>query len=249
MKKILILLMLLIGLPAFSAPIKTIHFATEATYPPFEYIDGSGQIKGFDIDIAKALCQQIKAECTFTHQAFSSLIPSLKIGKFDALISALGITAERRKQVFFTEPYYEPSASFVAALKKHYQLADIMGKTVGVQQSSTFESYLREKYNHHITIKSYVSIQDAFLDLISERVDIVIADTPIAQAWLNEKNNKEQYSIISKPIIDAQYFGLGYGIAVRQDNRELLNTLNQALTEIKKNGQYKKITDQYFGLK
>src|SRR5690606_17599012 len=93
---------------------QTIKFAMEATYPPFEYVDASGNIKGFDVDIANALCQQLKAQCEFSNQPFNSLIPSLQLGKFDAIISALGITTERAKQVSFTNPYYQPSGSFVA---------------------------------------------------------------------------------------------------------------------------------------
>lgn len=228
-----------------AAEIKTIRFAAEATYPPFEFIDESGKMKGFDIDIANALCQAIKAECTFSNQSFNSLIPSLKIGKFDAVISALGITKEREKQVAFTQSYYEPSGSFVALTAKHYALKDMEGKTIGAQQSSTFEKYLQDKYGDKVKIKSYASIQDAFLDLISARVEVVLADTPIAQVWL--KQNSAKYSIVEKPILDREYFGTGYGIAVKQDNVDLLKALNAALAAIKANGTYDKITKEYFG--
>jgi arginine transport system substrate-binding protein len=227
-------------------PPKTIRFATEATYPPFEFVDESGTIKGFDIDIANALCQQMKADCTFSVQSFNSLIPSLKLGKFDALIAALGITPQRKNEVAFTDSYYEPSASFVAPVSKNYTLQSIIGKTVGVQSGSTFEKYLRDKYDHKIKIKLYPSIQDAFLDLSAGRVDIVLADTPIAQTWIKQ-NISNAYMILDKPIIDHDYFGSGYGIAVRKDNIELLNSLNKALAEIKANGTYNTIAKKYFG--
>lgn len=245
MKKIIMIVALICSSLLNAAPIKTIRFATEATYPPFEYIDETGKIKGFDIDIANALCHEIKAECSFSNQPFNSLIPSLKIGKFDALISALGITAERQKQVSFTQSYYEPSGSFVAKTDKHYTLAGLSGKTIGVQQSSTFEKYLQDKYGSKISLKTYASIQEAFLDLVSGRVDLVLADTPISQAWL--KQNQTQFSIVEKPIVDKEYFGAGYGIAVDQSSTELLNALNSALATIKKNGVYEKISREYFG--
>lgn len=238
-------LMILMSSIVNAEPIKTIRFATEATYPPFEFVDETGKIKGFDIDIANALCQEIKAECTFTTQPFNSLIPSLKIGKFDALISALGVTPERQQQVAFTHAYYEPSGSFVAPIAKHYTLAELPGKVIGVQQSSTFEKYLRETYNQKIKIKTYASIQEAFLDLMSGRVDVVLADTPIAQSWLQK--NSTEYAIVEKPFTNKTYFGAGYGIAVKKDAVDLLNALNAALDKIKANGTYNKITDQYFG--
>lgn len=247
MKKIIITLLNLLFIQfALAGPIKTIHFATEATYPPFEFIDETGQMKGFDIDIASAICQQIKAECTFTNQTFDSLIPSLKIGKYDAVISALGITADREKQVDFTQSYYEPSGSFVALKNKHYTLQSLGGKTIGVQTGSTFEKYLHDKYGSTITVKTYASAQDSFLDLASERLDLVMVDTPIAETWLKLDNNIQKYMIVEKPIIDHDYFGSGYGIAVNKNNTELLQALNQGLAEIKKNGTYNKIVKTYF---
>ncbi len=249
MKKIIIML----GTLAFfccqvliAAPNKTLHFGTEATYPPFEYTDEAGVIKGFDIEIAKALCKQMNAECTFSNQSFNSLIPSLQLGKFDALIAALGITPERQKEISFTNSYYQPSASFVGPIAKHYSTTNLVGKVIGVQQGSTFEKYLKEKYAKEVTVKSYASIQDAFLDLVSERIDLVLADTTIAQIWLKQVNNKK-FAIIDQSIIDHEYFGTGYGIAVRKDNTELLTAFNKALTEIKKNGEYDKILKDYMG--
>lgn len=250
MKKIKVIfaaLCLMIGTSIFAASPTVIKFAMEATYPPFEYVDGSGQIKGFDVDLANALCKQMNAQCTFSNQPFNSLIPSLQLGKFDALASGLGITAERQKQVAFTDSYYQPTGSFVAQTDKHYKLTDMTGKTIGAQIGSTFETYLQKKYGSNVTIKTYASIQEAFLDLNSGRVDAVLADTPIAQAWLKQDGNSKDYAIVEKPVVDAEYFGTGYGIAVRKDNTALLNALNKALAAIKANGTYAKITKEYFG--
>ena len=231
----------------FAEQIGQIKFATEATYPPFEYVDADGKIKGFDIDIANALCNEIKAHCIFSNQAFNSLIPSLRIGKFDAVISALGITAERKRKVAFTNSYYQPSGAFVGRVSKKYMIKDMLDKKIGVQQSSTFETYLQDKYGSKVSLKTYASIQDAFLDLTAGRVDAVMADTPIAQIWLKENNHGQQYEIIEKPIMDINYFGSGFGIAVKQDDVKLLDALNKALATIQTNGTYQKIKSQYFG--
>lgn len=242
-----ILIILLLNCTLHAAPIKIIRFGTEATYPPFEYIDESGQIKGFDIDIANALCEQIKAQCTFSNQSFSSLIPSLQLGKYDALIAAIGITEERKKQVAFTDSYYEPSASFIAPLAKKYKISDVVGKTIGVQEGTTFDKYLREQYANKVTVKPYASIQDALLDLVAGRVDLVLGDMPIILIWLKQNENSKHFGVVNAPIVDRQYFGVGAGIAVRKNEKELLTALNQALAKIKADGTYKKILKKYFG--
>ncbi|MBV9576481.1 MAG: transporter substrate-binding domain-containing protein [Gammaproteobacteria bacterium] len=237
---------LFISMNLMAAPVKTLKFAMEATYAPFEYIDESGSVSGYDVDIAKAICHELQADCVFSNQTFSGLIPSLQTGKYDALISALGITTERQKQVAFTHSYYEPSGSFVAAIVKHYTLSALLGKTIGVQIGSTYEKYLQATYGNKITIKTYASIQDAFLDLSADRINVVLADTPIVQAWLKQTENAKQYALITKPIVNPNYFGAGYGIAVRKDNIALLQDLNNALAKIKANGVYANITKKYF---
>ncbi len=113
MKK-LVLAALLASFTFGASAAEKINFGISATYPPFESIGANNEIVGFDIDLAKALCKQMQAECTFTNHAFDSLIPSLKFRKYDAVISGMDITPERSKQVSFTTPYYENSAVVIA---------------------------------------------------------------------------------------------------------------------------------------
>lgn len=251
MKKIILafsfIFLSIINCSALADTTKTITFATEATYPPFEYIAVSGKIKGFDIDIAQALCQQMQATCEFKNQPFDSLIPSLKLGKFDAIIGALAITDARKQQVNFTTPYYKPSASFAAETSRSFPLtqAGMKGKIIGVQGGSTFEQYLKKNYAHTVQIKTYASIQDAFLDLGAARTDAVLGDTPTIDDWVKE-HGKNKFTLLGKPIFDDQYFGSGYGIAVSKDNAQLLDALNKAFVKIKANGTYNNIIKKYF---
>ena len=105
---------MLAGITFNATAAETIRFAASATYPPFESLDANNQIVGFDIDLANALCKQMQAQCTFTNQAFDSLIAALKFKKYDAVISGMDITPERSKQVAFTQPYYANSAIVIA---------------------------------------------------------------------------------------------------------------------------------------
>lgn len=228
---------------AYAAIPSPIRFAMEATYPPFEYIEPTGEIRGFDVDLAKALCKEIKVECVFSNQPWDSLIPSLKLGKFDALISAMAITDARKKQVDFTNSYLQASASFVGLANKSLSLTPegLAGKTIGVQGGTVFEPYLKDTYKNKIKVKIYANAQDAFLDLNAKRIDLFLGDTPIILDWLNKRDVNHQYSIIGEPLTDTKSFGEGYAIAIRKGNPEFLQALNKALETIKHNGVYESI--------
>ncbi len=250
MKKCVALVSLLLFFNSvFAAPLPTvIKFATEATYPPFVYMDASEKMQGFDADIVRAVCAQMHATCTLSNQPWDSLIPSLTLGKFDALFGGMAITQEREKEVDFTEPYYTNTVSVIADQSEHLNLteATLKGKTIGVQGGTTFDAYLQDKYGKIITINRYPSIQDALMDLASGRVDAVMGDSPSLQQWL-QQNGYTQYTVVGEPIDNPQYFGKGNGIAVRKGDAALLNALNKALNEIKANGTYQKIVNKYFG--
>ncbi len=219
-----------------------IRFASSATYPPFESLDANNQIVGFDMDLAKALCKQMQAECTFTNQAFDSLIPALKFRKYDAVISGMDITPERSKQVTFTNPYYANSALVVAKKGAYTSFDELKGKRIGMENGTTHQKYLQEKHPEVKTV-AYDSYQTAIIDLKSGRLDGVFGDTAVVNEWL--KTNP-QLGPATEKVTDPQYFGTGLGIAVRPDNKALLEKLNNALAAIKADGTYQKISDQWF---
>jgi arginine transport system substrate-binding protein len=219
-----------------------INFGSSATYPPFESLDANNQIVGFDIDLAKALCKQMQAECTFTNHAFDSLIPSLKFRKYDAVISGMDITPERSKQVSFTAPYYANSAVVIAKKGAFKSFDELKGKRIGMENGTTHQKYLQDKHPEIKTV-SYDSYQNAIIDLKNGRIDGVFGDTAVVNEWL--KTNP-QLGTVGEHVTDAQYFGTGLGIAVRPDNQALLAKLNTALAAIKADGTYQKISEQWF---
>ena len=240
-----------LGLSISSAPSSaqaadSIRFATEATYPPFEFIGDNNELQGFDIDLANAICEQLKAECSFSNQPFDSLIPSLKFRRFDAIISGMDITPARLKQVDFSQPYYENSATFVAATSQGLSSVDsLKGKTVGVQNGSTHQTYIIDKLESQgVKVRPYDSFQNAFLDMTNGRIDSVFSDTAVANEWLSQRGN-DKYAAVGEAVRDADYFGVGYGIAIRQDD-PLKSQLDTALNTLKTNGTYQTIYDKYF---
>ncbi|EOX4390405.1 transporter substrate-binding domain-containing protein [Vibrio cholerae] len=242
MKKIL--LASLIGLVSASAAAQQeIKFVMEATYAPFEYMDESNQIQGFDVDLANALCKQLEAKCSFHNQAFDSLIPALKFKRYDAAISAMDITEARLEQVNFSNPYYDNSAAFVSLAGKVADQATLKGKRVGVQNGSTHQSFLLEQLSDVVAVP-YSSYQDAFIDMKNGRIDSVFGDTAVVAEWF-KGDNKLEY--VGERVTNPQYFGNGFGIAVNKDNQALLDQLNAALEAVKENGEYAAIFNKYFG--
>ncbi|BES84595.1 arginine/ornithine ABC transporter substrate-binding protein [Pectobacterium araliae] len=241
MKK-LVLATLLAGITVSATAADTIRFASSATYPPFESLDASNEIVGFDMDLAKALCKQMQATCTFTNQAFDSLIPALKFRRYDAVISGMDITPERSKQVAFTQPYYANSAVVIAQKGKFSDFAAMKGKRIGMENGTTHQKYMHDKHPEVQTV-SYDSYQNAVLDLKNGRIDGVFGDTAVVNEWI--KTNPE-LATVGEHVTDAEYFGTGLGIAVRPDDKALLEKLNKALDAIKADGTYKTINDKWF---
>ncbi|MDR3432385.1 MAG: arginine ABC transporter substrate-binding protein [Rouxiella aceris] len=241
MKKLLIAAVLA-GVSLSAGAAETIRFATEASYPPFEFVDASNKIQGFDIDLANAMCKEMQATCTFTNQAFDSLIPSLKFRRFDAVISGMDITADRLKQVSFTNAYYDNSAIFIAQKGKFTDIASLKGKRVGMQNGTTHQKFLMEKHPE-ITAVPYDSYQNAVLDLKNGRLDAVFGDTAVVNEWLKQNKN---LAAVGDKITDQSYFGTGLGVAVRQDNSALLGKMNDALAKVRQDGTYKTLYTKWF---
>ncbi|MGD8164325.1 arginine ABC transporter substrate-binding protein [Pantoea sp. FN0307] len=241
MKKI-VLAALLAGISLSASAAETIRFATEASYPPFEFVDSNNKIMGFDVDLANALCKEMNATCTFTNQAFDSLIPSLKFRRFDAVMAGMDITPEREKQVLFSKPYYDNSALFIAQKDKVTDVAALKGKRVGVQNGTTHQKYLMDKHSE-ITTVPYDSYQNAILDLKNGRIHAVFGDTAVVNEWLKQNQN---LTAVGEKVTDKAYFGTGLGIAVRQGNSALQQKFNAALDKVKADGTYQTIYSKWF---
>ncbi|OOS01721.1 arginine ABC transporter substrate-binding protein [Canicola haemoglobinophilus] len=238
MKKLLLATML--ASAAISANAQNITFAMEPSYPPFESTNEKGEIIGFDVDVANAICKEIQANCSFKAQAFDALIPSLIKGRggFDAAISAIDITEARAKQVAFSDAYYESSASFIA-LKDKADLAT--AKNVGVQNGTTYQQYINAEAKQYAS-KSYASLQDAILDLKNGRIDIIFGDTDVLRDMLGKT---PEATFVGEKVTDKRYFNNGLGIAVNKKNTALVEQLNKGISAIKANGEYQKIYDKW----
>lgn len=221
-----------------------VKFVTNAAYAPFEFVDENNEMQGFDLELAKAICDEQALNCSFHNQAFDSLIPSLKFRRYHAAIAAMDITPERAKQVDFSDIYYENSAVFVTPEDKFDSLDDIAKETVGVQNGTSHQKYIQDQLEADgMTARPYQSVQDALLDMSNGRLDVVFADTAVVGDWLDKNDG---YAVLGERVTDDDYFGTGFGIAVTKGNKELLEQLNKGLAAVKTNGRYETIYQKYF---
>ncbi|WP_028238321.1 ABC transporter substrate-binding protein [Stutzerimonas azotifigens] len=220
-----------------------LRIGTEGAYPPFNLIDASGKVVGFDLDIAHALCAKMQTECEVVTSDWDGIIPALNAKKFDFIIASMSITEERQQAVDFTEPYYTNKLQFVAPKSVDFKTdeASLKGKSIGAQRATIAGTWLEDNLGDTVDIKLYDTQENAYLDLASGRVDAILADTFVQWEWLKSETGKD-FEFKGDPVFDNDKIG----IAVRKGDDELRNNLNKALEEIIADGTYKQINDKYF---
>jgi len=226
---------------------KKIRVAVEGAYPPFSEVGTDGRMTGFDIDIASALCADLKAQCTLVKQDFDGMIAGLDARKFDAVIASMSITEERKRSVAFTDKYYATPARLVA--RKGTALvataAGLKGKRIGVQRSTTHDRFATDTFKDSEIVR-YTGEDQVFLDLQSGRVDAVLADSVAIASGLLKRPAGKDFAFVGPTFDDPKYFGTGAGIAVRKGDGELKAKLDRAIKDIRASGEYAKIQARYF---
>lgn len=224
-----------------SAEGETIRIATEGAYPPFNYTNNDGSLGGFDVDVANALCEEMKVDCEIVAQDWDGIIPGLLANKYDAIIAGMSITPERSETVDFTDPYFSNTMVWLAKKDGTFSPNDITDKDLGSQRSTTLGEYLLENFDgkEGNKVNLYDTYENAYLDLKSGRVDAVLAEKVSAADWLPEN---PEYAVIGDEIDNDHHLG----IAVRKGN-DLKADFNAALETIRDNGELAKIEESNFG--
>lgn len=211
---------------------------------PFVYQDTNGEIKGFDVDIAKALCEDIDMECVFVTTDWDGLIPSLNSRKIDAIVSSMSITDDREKVVDFTRPYYKSPSQLMV---KEGFTGLSTGDRVGVLRGSTDEAYANDVFRPRgVVVVSYGNQNEAFLDMKAERLVAVLGPSIELHAGLIDTPDGKGYILFGPMLDDPKYYGPGIGIAVRENDTKLTTDLNDAINRIHDSGEWQSISDKYF---
>lgn len=219
-----------------------LKIGTEGAYPPFNMIEPSGKVVGFDIDIAQAVCAKMKVECEVVTTDWDGIIPALNAKKFDFIAASMSITDERKQAVDFTDRYYTNKLQFIAPKKVDFKTdkSSLKGKVIGAQRATISGSWLEDNLKGVVDIKLYDSQENAYLDLASGRVDAVLGDIFVNYEWLKSDAGKA-FEFKGNPVFEDDQIAM----AVRKGD-PLREKINAALKEVIADGTYKKINDQYF---
>ncbi|MBJ7222959.1 MULTISPECIES: transporter substrate-binding domain-containing protein [unclassified Brenneria] len=251
----------------------TIRIATEGNYHPYNFTKPDGTLDGFEIDMYKVLCESMQVKCDIIVQPFTSTIPALNAGKFDAIISGMSATEKRRQVIDFSQPYTQSGQTFAVlkssplakelpdagkrfsinpadeavALEEIEKLKPLLqGKTIGVQSASIASAFLDKYLKGVMTIREYKTTQEHDLDLKAGRVDLVIASAPYLKGITEKPGNTD--IVTPGPQFIGGILGSGSSVGLRKTDPELKAMFNTAIEQAKNDGTLKKLSEKWFGM-
>lgn len=214
----------------------------EGTYAPFNYLNDQKQFDGFDVDISNEIAKRLGVKAEFVATKWDGLIGGLNADKFDIVIAQMSITEERKKSVDFTDPYVVTGGVLITRTDTHdiTKLEDLKGKKVGVGAGTTFEDVARTVEG--ADIRTYKSVNEYVQDLLNKRLDVIINDQLVMGYNIKEKNLPIQ---ITSEIINEDVIGM----AIKKENSDFVQAVNEALADMKNDGTYEQIYMKWFGVK
>jgi len=248
-----------VGVPGFWDPrrrperpdlsrIQSIRFLTETDYPPFNYAGADGNPMGFNVDLARQLCDEIKTSCTMQARRFDLLLDALADNHGDAVIASIAVTPDARRRVDFTDPYYRTPARFVARVDS--PIRDVLpelveGKKIAVVAGTAHEAFLKEMFTG-AEVRPYPDAEAARDALRNKQVDLLFGDGIALAFWLNGSDSAGCCAFRGGPFLEDRFFGEGVGIAVKRGDDPLRQALNWALFREWESGGFTDLWLRYF---
>jgi len=228
--------------------LRAIRFLTDDDYPPLDFALADGSLAGFNIDIARAICEELHIGCTIQARRWDTLIDSLETGKGDAVIASVASSVALRERIDFTQPYYMTPARFAA--RKDSPLADptpasLTGRSIGVVAGSAHQSYLATFFPRAAakTFPNFGALHDA---LKAGAIEAAFADGLSLAVWLAGESAGDCCEFRGGPYLESRFFGEGVGIAVRKEDVDLRRAMDWALARLAARGVYAEIYLKYF---
>jgi octopine/nopaline transport system substrate-binding protein len=262
-----------LGLVSGAAPAEPptrIRIATEGAYPPWNFVDGTGALIGFEVDLAHDLCRRIGAVCELVARDWESIVPGLRAGDYDAIMDGLTITEARAQLIRFSISYAKTPAAF--AVRKASPLAGLAGaparldlgeldageqaaldalrnalagKTVGVEVASPAAGFLKTFLADAVESRAYVALDSLDADLEAGRIDLALASMSHWQPLLAGERGRSLTLI--GPRLTGGPFGAGVGVGIRQADADLAARFNAAIGAARADGTIARLAQQWFG--
>lgn len=225
-----------------------IRFLTENDYPPFNYAGADGNPAGFNVDLARMICEELKTACTIQMRRFDTLIDSLAENRGDAVIASIAVTPQTRGRVDFSDPYYRTPARFVA--RREQAIVDVRpeqleGRKIAVVTGTAHEAYIKNLFTE-AELKAFPNVEAARGALVRGEVDLIFGDGVSLAFWLNGTDSGGCCVFRGGPFLDNRYFGEGVGIAVKRGNDALRQGFNWALFRLWERGRFSDLWLRYF---
>ncbi len=220
-----------------SGKAETLTMGTNASFPPYEYVDDNGKIVGIDAEIAQAIADKLGMKLEIKDMEFDSLIPAVKSKSIDLVLAGMTVTEERKQSVNFSDSY--STGVQVVIVKENSEIKtvdDLKGKKIGVQAGTTGDAYCSDDFGEE-NVKQFSNGSLAVAALANGQVDCVVIDNEPAKNYVAANSGLK--------ILDTEYVTEDYAIAISKDNDDLLKKVNDALKELKDDGTVGKIVGKY----
>lgn len=225
-----------------------IRFLTDTDFPPFHYYDEEGGLTGFDVDLARAICQEAGTQCDIQTRGWDQLLPALRKNEADAVIAAQRITATALADVDMTAPYFYNTAWFVGRRGGPPLTITPEGlekRSIAVVKGSAHEAYVRMFFRDS-RIEPMDSADRAREALRTGKVDLVFDDGILLVFWVNGSLSQSCCELKGGPYFEPRFFGDGLAIAVSRRDPALTRLINDALDRLRRNGRYEDLLLRYF---
>ena len=227
-----------------------IRFLTETDYPPFNFTGPDGNPAGFNVDLARMICDEIGVPCTIQMRRFETLIDAVNANRGDAIIASIAVTPQLREKLDFTDPYYRSPARFVSrkdSVMAEVKPENLAGKKIGAIAGSAHEAYLKELFTDAVVVP-YPNDDALRQALRSSDVDMIFGDAISLAFWINGTNSADCCAFSGGPFLESSYFGEGVGIGVKRGNDLLRQALNWAMFRVWEKGKYTDLWLRYFSV-
>lgn len=245
MRTILTTLILLLGAAMTTHAQEPLRVATEGAYPPFNYIDSQGNLAGFDIDIARAICADLNRPCQLVRVVWKDIISGLVHGDYDMIVASMARTAEREDLIDFTDRYYRSRSNFVgkAGMFTNSSPDALKGKRLCAQKGTVQSDYLTTHYPNSTIIQAETT-KAAFDKLVQGTVDAVLSDSLTIYDFLQTAKGRD-FDFVGQALPADNVSSYSH-IAVAEGNHKLRKAINAALKRIRAEGIYDRINKKYF---